>query len=296
MQPPTVEMLWESQDPGRALEERFGFADAASAGGWVAAMLHDHWGIGIGACERIVISDRNALAWVTAPFGRLVAKWSVAPTRFPRLSQVAELTRWLDGLGLPVSAPVPAADGRLLVELEDVSLCLQRVVPGELLGVEHRDQVWAAGVVLARLHHALADYPGTDRIVPPDERPEPLAARIRGWLGSAGEQVPETERTTLRRLVDDAPQDLLATQLVHGDYRSANILCTGAEVAAVLDFEEARLDPCIDELARSAVMLGTRFRDWGPVASDVHERFRAGYESVRRLTAPEASSCGGDAP
>ena len=96
-------------------------------------------------------------------------------------------------------------------------------------------------------------------------------------------------RTILRRLVDEAPADLLATQLVHGDFRSANILCTGAGIAAVLDFEEARLDHCVDELARSAVMLGTRFRDWGPVTSDVRARFREGYESVRRLTAVEAS-------
>jgi homoserine kinase type II len=91
----------------------------------------------------------------------------------------------------------------------------------------------------------------------------------------------------LRQLVAGAPADLPPTQLVHGDFRSSNILCSGAEIAAVIDFEEARLDHCIDELARSAVMIGTRFRNWGPVSAEVRATFLSGYESVRRLTPVE---------
>jgi homoserine kinase type II len=113
---PMLEMLWEARDARGALEERFGFADAGSAGRWVAATVREHWGIRIGSCERIVISDRNALAWVTTSSGRLVAKWSAAAERFARLSQIARLTHWLDGSGLPVSAPVPSSGGRLQVE------------------------------------------------------------------------------------------------------------------------------------------------------------------------------------
>jgi len=72
-------MLWETHDPHGVLEERFGFAGAVAAGSWVAATVHKHWGIRVDSCERIVISDRNALAWVTTPSGQLLAKWSVAP-------------------------------------------------------------------------------------------------------------------------------------------------------------------------------------------------------------------------
>ena len=93
----------------------------------------------------------------------------------------------------------------------------------------------------------------------------------------------------MRRLVDAAQADLPPTQLVHGDFRSSNILCTDTEIAAVLDFEEVRLDHCIDELARSAVMLGTRFRDWGPVSTEVRATFLSGYQSVRQLTPVETS-------
>lgn len=101
--------------------------------------------------------------------------------------------------------------------------------------------------------------------------------------------MPAAAQDALRRLVADADPDPLPTQLVHGDYRSANILVAGPGIAAVIDFEEARFDHRIDELARSAVMLGTRFRDWGPVSPEVRTAFLDGYQSERRMTAVEAT-------
>ena len=286
---PMLEMLWEAHDAHGALEERFGFRDAVSAGRWVAVTVHEHWGIRIDSCERIVISDRNALAWVTTPSGRLLAKWSVAAERFPRLSQIARLTHWLDRNGLPVSAAVQSVDGSLQVEVDNVSMCLQRVIQGDFLNVDDAEQVQAAGAILARFHHALAAYPDADQVVPRERRPKPLTARVTDWLHSAGEQVPRNGREALRELVAEAPDDRRPTQLVHGDFRSSNVLCVGPKIAAVIDFEEARFDHCIDELARSAVMLGTRFRDWGPVSAEVRAMFLSGYQSVRPLTPAEAS-------
>src|SRR4051794_39488334 len=99
--PPVLEMLWETQDPGRTLDERFGFRDGPAAGRWVADTLDKHWGVRVDSCRRIVMSDGNALAWVGTPSGRLLAKWSVRPERFPRLARTAHLTSWLDGRGLP---------------------------------------------------------------------------------------------------------------------------------------------------------------------------------------------------
>lgn len=286
---PVLEMLWEAHDPHRVLAERFGFRDGQSARRWVAATLFEHWGVRVGSCERIVMSDRNALAWVATPSGRLLAKWSVAPGRFWTLSEMARLTCWLDGQGIPVSAPVPALDGRLQVEVDGVSMCLQREVDGTLLDTDDPDQVRAAGAVLARLQDALAAYPDTDRVTARAAGPStPLAARITDWLDSAAGHVPVTARDVLRGLVGDAPADRLPAQLVHYDFRSANVLCAEAEVAAVIDFEEARLEHRVVELARSAVVLGTRFRNWGPVSAEVRADFLAGYQSVRRLTPVEA--------
>ncbi len=281
-------MLWETLDPRRVLEERFGFSDGGSAGRWAAAMLDEHWGVGVHSCERVVISDHNALAWVATPSGRMLAKWSVVLERFPRLLQLARLTRWLDGQGLPVSAPVPALDGRVQVEVDGASMCLQREVEGNLLDTVDPDQVRAAGAVLARLQDALAAYPDAGQIATLTGPPEPLTGRVAKWLDSGARQVPASARDTLRRLAADAPTDPLPVQLIHRDFRSANVLCAGAEVAAVIDFEEAGIDHRVVELARSAVLLGTRFRSWGPVSAEVRARFLFGYQSVRRLTPIEA--------
>jgi len=279
-----LEMLWEAHDPRRALRGRFGFGDEASAARWVAATLNEHWGVRV-RCERIVISDHNALAWVETQSGRLLAKWSVVRERFPHLAEMARLTRWLDDRGLPVSAPVPALDGRLQIEVDGASMCLQHEIAGDLLDTADGDQVRAAGAVLARLQDALAAYPDADRVA---VVPVPLTARVTGWLDAGAGHLPAPARDALRGLLADAPPDLLPTQLVHHDFRSANVLCAGAEVAAVIDFEETRHDHRVVELARSAVLLGTRFRNWGPVSAEVRAEFLAGYQSVRQLTAVEA--------
>ena len=285
---PVLEMLWEPHDPLGALGERFGFSDEEAAVRWVAAQLNEHWGVRIHSCERMVISDHNALAWVGTSSGRLLAKWSAVPWLFERLEAIARLTHWLDGQGLPVSAPLPALDGRLQVEADGASMSLQREIDGELLGTGDPRQVRAAGATLARLQDALAVYPDADRVAASADPLPPLTARITGWLDSDAGFVPSDARDALRQLVAQAPPDELPTQLGHHDFRSANVLCTGAEIAAVIDFEEVRSDHRVVELARSAVLLGTRFRDWGPVPAEVHADFLAGYQSVRPLTQAEA--------
>ena len=285
---PMLQMLWEEQDAGEALRTRFGFDTGHAAVRWVAGTLAEHWGLRVQSCERIVMSDRNALAWLGTPSGRLLAKWSVAPTRFPRLAALGRLTAWLSGRRLPVWAPIGALDGRLQVEADGASMCLQHVVVGDHLDTTDPLQIRASGATLARLHDALACYPYADPALAPDGSHSVLADRITGWIDSDARTGPAPAREKLRRLTADAPPGPLPRQLVHGDFRSANVLCAGPDVVAVIDFEEARFDHPIVELARSAVLLGTRFRSWGPVTADVRAGFLDGYQSVRPLTDVEA--------
>ena len=117
---------------------------------------------------------------------------------------------------------------------------------------------------------------------------QPLKARIADWLDSRADHLPVAARDTLRTLVASAPPDRLARQLVHFDFRSANILCDRGEITAILDFEEARHEHRLVELARAAVLLGTRYHNWGPVPAEVRAEFLTGYESERPLTPAEA--------
>jgi homoserine kinase type II len=283
----TIEMLWAQDDPTEVLRDRFGFANAEAVSAWVTSTVKRHWGIRVESPERVLISDSNALAWVRSGDHRLLLKWSVAPDRFERLALAAELTAWLGALQLPVSAPVPTLSGEVQVRSDGVSMALQRVIDGDHLNVEDTDQVRVAGATLARLHHALRAYPlGNSR---PEvlSVPAPLTALIEGWIASNPSTLPPDARDVLGRLLVLAPSDLPPAQIVQGDYRAANILCAGGAVVGVLDFEELRLDLRIVELARSAVMLGTLFRGWGPVTASVRQQFLDGYQTVHALTDAE---------
>ncbi|XSS41273.1 phosphotransferase enzyme family protein [Propionibacteriaceae bacterium Y1685] len=130
-------------------------------------------------------------------------------------------------------------------------------------------------------------YPHANALDRPRSRRRAFADRVAELITSAGERAPELVTETLEPNAADTRTDGSPPQLVHGDFRSANILCHGSDVLAIIDFEEARIDHCVDELARSAVLLGTRFHDWGPVSPRVHATFLAGYQSVRQLSPVE---------
>ncbi|TQL69548.1 homoserine kinase type II [Nocardioides albertanoniae] len=244
-------MLWEAADPREMLTERFGFASATEATGWLDKVLAEHWSLRVDVCERLVISDANCLAWVVVDGRRMIAKWSMRPQVFERLAAIARLSVWLDERGIPVSAPQPALDGSLQVEVDGFSLGLQQVIAGELLDIADPVQVTAAGETLARMHAAMADYPEP---IPSIEPPAP------------------------------------GTQLVGNDFRSANIIWSGERIAAVLDLEESSYRRRVDDLAQAAVLLGTRYHDWRPTPVEVRRAFVAAYVSVHPLQCDEAAA------
>jgi len=283
----TIEMLWAQDDPTEVLRDRFGFANEEEADAWVSSTVARRWGVRVGSPERVVISDSNALAWVRRSDERFLLKWSVAPDRFERLAFAATVTASLGALGLPVSTPVSTLAGEVQLTSDGVSTGLQRVIDGGHLNVEDADQVHAAGAMLARLHNALREHPL--RNSPPDRLsvPPPFTEQIAGWVTSKPPTLPPKAGDILGQMLEQVPADLSPLQIVHGDYRAANILCDGSAVVGVLDFEELRLDHRIVEVARSAVMLGTLFRDWGPVSASVRQQFVDGYQTVEALTAAE---------
>lgn len=282
-------MLWETTDPAEALHDRFGFRTEADAAAWAIATVGARWGVPVSACSRIVLSDRNALAWLDTDGGGVLLKWSVAPERFPRLAAAADVTAWLGARGLPVSAPVPALDGAVQVAFDGVSANLQRVRPGALLDVADPAQVRAVGVLLAEVHDALTAYPSTAEVTAVRPERVPLVDQLRGWLDAAPAHLPTDAVTVLRDrfAARQDEQTPMPVQVVHGDVRSANVLVDDGRVVGLIDFEELRVDHRVVELARSVVLLGTRYHAWGPVPPEVHEVFLDAYRSVRPLTSTE---------
>lgn len=185
-----------------------------------------------------------SLLWESADPGAALTErfgFETAAAAVDWLAEIARLTVWLGERGIPVSVLLPAGDGRVQMEVDGVSLGLQQVIEGELLDITDPAQVRAAGEMLARMHVVMSEYPGT---IPTAEPPAPGA------------------------------------QLVGNDFRSANILWTGGRIVAVLDLEESTYRRRVDDLAKAAVLLGTRYHDWAPTPAEVREAFVAAYASV----------------
>ena len=216
-----LSMLWESIDPATALRDRFGFDDAGHAALFLAETLRSDWGRPMQRCDRLVISASNLLAWLTVEGEDVIAKCSIDRARFARLAQADALVAWLDSERIPVASPIAARDGRLRIERDRFSIGLYPFVAGDLLDVGDTGQVEAAGRALATLHEALASYP--------------------------------------LRFGDDRCKP--NQQLVHGDFRSANVLQVDGTVSAILDFDEVSCGSRIADLARAVVLLGTRYHE-----------------------------------
>lgn len=284
--PAGLSMLWErSVDPSTALQERFGMPDLPAAGRWLRAVLEQHWGIRGKDPSRLVVSDRSAIAWLRTQDGaELVVKWSAHAGSFDRLDGVAALLGSLDRRGLPVAAPLPDSSGRRRVRAAGptgpLSIAVLPRAPGTWLDPADLDAVREAGRVLARLHLALLDIGPL-----PWARPRPgggLAERVRAAAADPSTAGPA--RARLRAQLEQAPPPPEDAQLVHGDFRAANILVTGGHVTAVLDFDEVHLAPAVVDLAQASTYLGTLFTDWGPTPIPAQEALREGYAAVRPLS------------
>lgn len=280
-------MLWESTDPQSALAKRFQFATPAAASDWLRATVTHSYGLAVVSVDRLVMSAYNLLAWLTTAEGTLLAKCCAFLPAHARLLAAGELVVWLAQRGLPVSAPLMTTAGAVQVQCDHLSVSVQRVIAGELLDPTQLDQAHSAGVALAQLHGALATYPQASALAPPAPVP-PLSTLIDDWgkakIASISEPDLLAASTSLLRRAEQLATPPLATQLVHGDFRAANILWQADRIAAVLDFEEVRWGYRVNDLAWAAVHLGTRYHDWGPVALEGHDTFLRGYTAVQPLT------------
>jgi len=283
-------MLWEACDANVALAQRFQFATAADAERWLVDTLGRVYGVGVASVDRLVISSANLIAWLTTDTGPLLAKCCALVNYHNRLLNLAALLRWLDQHGVPVSAPLLTHTGEGQVHCDHLSLGVQRMIEGELLDPTQPAQAQAAGSTLAHLHKELALYPRTSDFAPSTPLP-PLSTTVHEWLVQQRAQQTEPDLlaslTAIERHLAKLGPGQLATQLIHNDYRAANLLWRNGQIAAVLDFEELRWGYRVRDLAWGAIHLGTRFHDWGPVAPEVHKTFLERYTAIQPLTATE---------
>ncbi|WP_328940943.1 phosphotransferase [Streptomyces sp. NBC_00250] len=210
--------------------------------------------------------------------------------------------------GVPVVAPLETPSGSVVVEVGGSGYCLFPWAPGaHVRGVGlPRAQVRRLGAELAKLHLALGAAAGTEvlpavpdtvtaEVVTLEEAAEKAdrlasAARNRG-AGESFDMVAldalATRRVLLTKYAPLRPEGNVPAGphgWTHGDFQYRNLLWSGGELAAVLDWDRLGVRPYAEEVVRTAqVQFGVE----GVFDLERVVAFVSGYRSVVPLEPAE---------
>lgn len=185
------------------------------------------------------------------------ARWVLRVSQNLTAAQVAAEQRLLDRLrraGLPfgVPEPVPALDGRTVIETPDGPATLSRWLSGVRPDLADPVMLARAGEALGQLDVALRGVPPRD--APHDwRRADPLEVHpavpdvLDLWADLDAAGVPTAPLREAAEQVTrwfDSARGTLPSQVVHGDFAASNMLVDpeSGQVTAVLDFEIAGTD------------------------------------------------------
>jgi homoserine kinase type II len=219
--------------------------------------------------------------------GRFVLTLFEGRTEAAALPFCLGLTDRLAEAGLPTARPVRDRSGVWLGGLNGRPAAVVEWLNGAWPRAPSPVQAQAAGAMLARMHLAVADYPG--------RRDNPVGpAAWRTLADRIATQAEGQDRTMLDRVeaglaeLDDPFTDDLPVGAVHADYFLDNVLFEGDAVSGVIDFYFACTGPLAYDLAIALSAWG--FDASGRPSSDILEAFRRGYETIRPLSVAEAAA------
>lgn len=247
------------------------------------------WGLGAPlAFKGIAEGVQNSNFLLETPEGRFILTIYEKSVNVDDLPFYLGATEMAANQGLPAARPVRTLTGKTTQIIRGKTCALCTFLSGISAKRPTAAQARAAGAALARLHLALADFPLSRTN---DLGPDNWAALWRGRERDA-----ETLETgTIAAIEDDLaniaahwPTDL-PKGTIHSDLFPDNVLMLGDTVSGLIDFYFA----CTDFLAYDvAVMLNAWCFEPGGREFDITKgrALLAGYQSVRRLEAPELSA------
>jgi homoserine kinase type II len=269
--------------------------DRFEVGEAVVVLSHYDLGVVSAAQEFRRGSRRSPKLLVKCDRGLLILK-RLAPGRDEpgRLEFAHEVQRILASAGYPLPALIATrgSDARTLLDVGGRRYEVFECVSGQPYD-QSPEATLEAGAMLGRFHavleaspptraaptgsyHRLAAVPANLAFIPHrlgDERLIPVCESLREAYERAAEQA------------DAAGLPEWPQQVIHGDWHPGNLLFRGAKVAAVIDYDTARLQPRAVDIANGALQFSlTRTADdpsaW-PDAPDESrlKRFCQGYDS-----------------
>lgn len=171
-----------------------------------------------------------------------------------------ELFEWVDGARWAGRVPESAEVGASLGAMLDAAARFR--APADAPSRSFRGAVDAADVLDRVVGAAMAADPDTDR--------GRLSDAVASLLGRARRAAGRTR---------DAGIDSWPRQCIHGDLHPGNVLFSGGRLAALLDFDGARVDHRACEVANALVHFGNH-----SIAGRAHEDWRVELDA-RRMSA-----------
>ena len=187
--------------------------------------------------------------------------------------------RHLAARDLPIPAFLPRPEGHTYAVVNDGIYELQAWRVGNRYATgdpEEDDMLEAAATTLGRLHQASADFQWQHHTRSDDRTGAALAQAYISLIREQAEHgaLPESIAAGLARVADDCDERLSAAvealeapprppELhIHGDYQAHNLAFGPQGVAALYDFDAARWERRLDELAYSLLLFaGVRWDD-----------------------------------
>ena len=199
----------------------------------LAAAIADRYGI-VGTAVPILDGGDECRLWrLDSIVVRLSPQWRT-------VEELAWTHRVAAALGASVpevTRPVPAIDGTTAFSWQRAPVSVWPFVDGIPLDREEQPQRARAARLLGRLHRAAATAP------PMPDRPVSPAAR------AAGSALPDPALDAWLQTWRAIQARHEPSGVLHGDYYRRNILCRAGQIVGLLDWDDARSDLLITELA-----------------------------------------------
>lgn len=150
---------------------------------------------------------------------------------------------------IPCPDPVADRDGRTLGALEGKPAALVTRLPGRAVAAPRREHCAEVGALVARMHLAAADYPGT--MVNPRGLDwwRAVVPQLERLVGTAQAGLMRDELAAQQAFAGTANELALPRAAVHADLFRDNVLFDDGRVGGVIDFWFAATDRLLFDLA-----------------------------------------------
>lgn len=199
--------------------------------------------------------------------GRFFLKRRAPHLRLPDLIRAQHhLIDWLRRAGFPAPAIVPTGTGETFLALDGELYDVQLYIEGQPYNHDRAAHLKQAALTLARYHTLVRGF-APEVLCPPGELYSPpiLRAILKSlsteWQVESDDELADQARQLRTHLASLEAQfsehGPLPCLVIHGDYYADNLLFSGDKIVGVVDYDKARWQPRVVELAEALIYFAS---------------------------------------